>query len=306
MKHHAQAVPTRGTQYLRLAQSITILLVAGTLLCSCGESSNEAPTLPSSYLAMRKSDLVHAPYHRSNPFDSVGIQHNMLVHHFISSTVPWDTLEMSHMLGRCQSSAAEWGNKMLGYSREQSLGLVQSAFALGIDSTARLRLAAYDSPLATSRERHYLRRIGEIFCEQTRFEETQRQLDNLEREILAEQWPEGNETEVLARMAISIARHSYAYWKRMMVEVSGLPSDEGALRKTATDVIIRTNSKVQIISAADVIAGTSAAEAVSGAGLLTQIKVGLISAGAVSGAVAVIVYFDDIVSFLNGIMPWNW
>ena len=191
-------------------------------------------------------------------------------------------------------------------SWEQSLGLVKAAFALGIDSTARRRLAAFESETATEREQMYLRRLGDILCAKDTFENTERRLDVLERDILAEHWPEGDSTEVLPRMAISIARHSYAYWKRMMLEVTPRASTDGALSKTAVDLLIVTNSKTKIIVAADVFAGTSAAEAAAGAGILTQIQVGLISAGTVSAAVAIIVYFDDVVSFLNSLLPWNW
>jgi len=288
------------------ARHLVLASVIILLLSACDHRSDEAPTLPSSYLAMRHSSPVHAPYHDANPFDSIGIRHNQCVQYFVASAKPWDTLDVSRLLGSCRTSARDWAVAQLGVSQEQSLGLVRAAFAMGIDSTARRRLAAYESERATSREKMYLRRLGDILCAEDRFEDTERLLAALERDILAEHWPEGDSTEVLPRMAISIARHSHAYWKRMMLEVAPKASADGALSRAAVDLLIHTNSKTKIIVAADVFAGTSAAEAAAGAGILTQIKVGLISAGTVSAAVAIIVYFDDVVSFLNSLLPWNW
>jgi len=282
------------------------LFTCALLLVSCAEHKDEAPTLPESYTAMRKSNLVHARYNAQNPFDSIGIKHNQIVHAIVASMRPWDTLDVSHMLGRCQTTTCSWAMELLHLSQEQSMELVQSAFALRIDSSARRKLAAYAHDGATEREQVYIRRLGDILCARDRFEDTERALDALERDILAEAWPRGDSTEVLARMAISIARHSFVYWKRMMCTVTpGLESD-GALAKTAEDLVIRTNSKTKLIVAADVFAGTSAAEAAAGGGILAQIQAGLISAATVSAVVAIIVYSDDIVSFLGSLLPWNW
>ncbi len=306
MYAHAPDAAVRAARHSQLIVCLLIAAFTLTVLSACTDHGEEAPTLPSTYLAMRKSALVHAPYHAANPFDSIGIRHNQIVHAFVAATVPWDTLDVSHLLGRSQSAVTSWAMEHGGCTHDEGMGLVQSAFALRIDSTARRRLAAYVSAGVTPREQDYLRRLGEVLCTEDTFTDTQRRLDKLERDILTERWPAGDSTEVLPRLAIAIARHSYAYWKRMMQEVTPLPAADGALSKTAVDVIIRTNSKAKIIVAADVIAGTSAAEAAAGAGLLTQIKVGLISAGAVSAAVAIIVYFDEVVSFLNSLLPWNW
>ena len=290
--------------YAILFLSCTLLLT--TLLVGCDSAEEEStPTLPSSWLAMRKGDLVTADYHARNPFDSIGIRHNQILHHVIASMHPWDTLDVSHMLGRSQTAVCDWSVSRLGMSQDESMGLVQSAYALRTDSSARQRLASIDGNGMTERERHYLRRLGELLCEEDRFEDTDRKLAELERDILAESWPQGDSTEVLPRIAISIARHSYAYWKRMMCTARSLPDADGTLSKTATDLLIITNSETKIIVAADVFAGISAAKAVSGLGILTTLQVGLVSAGTVSAAVAIIVYADEIVSSLNKLLPWN-
>jgi hypothetical protein len=139
-----------------------------------------------------------------------------------------------------------------------------------------------------------------------RFEDIENAMSGLEKEILAEKWPAGDSTEVAARIAISIAKHSFAYWKRMMRNVYGLDQvNASAMSKTAEDVVIAT-SKTEIITAADVFAGVTAAENAQGAGLLAQIGAAIVTGGLVSLIVTVIVYFDDIVSFFGFLLPWNW
>ncbi|MBN1448912.1 MAG: hypothetical protein JXA28_13365 [Bacteroidetes bacterium] len=285
---------------------LCIVLTALFLFAACSDPQAEAPEIPSSYLAMRKSDIVYGPINDRNPFEHVGLRHNDLVHAVIASAQAWDTLDISHMFGRIQNSAAEWAEDQMGLSPDRSLELVQAAFALKIDSTAPQRLAQYRSPALTVRERDYIQRIGELLCRKQRFADAEAGLLALEREILAESWPAGDSTETAARIVISVAKHSFAYWKRMMCTVYDIENGDRALGKSATDLIIYATSRTQIIVAADAIGAWVAFENTTPLGLGAQFEAAIITGGSLSLVVAVIVYWKEIVEFLDSLLPWNW
>ena len=52
-------------------------------------------------------------------------------------------------------------------------------------------------------------------------------------------------------------------------------------------------------------AATSAGEAAAGMGFFAQIQAAIISGGAVSAIVAVLVYWEDIAGFFREICPWK-
>lgn len=304
------------------ARPIRFLFIALTsfiMLAACSEPQTEAPEIPSHYLAMRKSDIVYGPVNTANPFEHVGQRHNDMVHAVIESLHAWDTLDMSHILGRIQTSGAAWAQEKYDLDSDRSMKLVQSAFAMKIDSSAPQRLAAYESASLTAREEAYLHRIGELLCEENRFDEVEAGLLDIERDILAESWPAGDSTETAARIAISVAKHSFAYWKRMMCTVYGIEDGSvsggtatvggtsgGSLGKTATDVIVEATSRSEIVMAADVIGAIAAGQNAQPLGALAMLEAAVITGGTLSLAVAVIVYWPEIREFVGKLMPWNW
>lgn len=304
------------------ARPIRFLFVALTtlvLFAACSEPQVEAPEVPSEYLAMRKSDIVYGPVNTANPFEHVGQRHNDLVHAVIGSLHAWDTLDSSHMLGRIQTSGGAWAQEEYDLSADRSMELVQAAFAMKIDSSAPQRLAAYESASLTAREEAYLHRIGELLCEENRFDDVEAGLLDIERDILAESWPAGDSTETAARIAISVAKHSFAYWKRMMCTVYGIEDGSvsagtatvsgtpgGSLGKTATDVIVEATSRSEIVMAADVIGAIAAGQNAQPLGPLAMLEAAVITGGTLSLTVAVLVYWPEIKTFAKKLLPWNW
>ena len=304
------------------ARPIRFLFLALTslgLLAACSEPQTEAPEVPSEYLAMRKSDIVYGPINTANPFELVGQRHNDLVHAVIASLHAWDTLDTSHMLGRIQTSGAAWAQDEYDLSADRGMELVQAAFAMKIDSSAPQRLAIYECTSLTAREEAYLHRIGELLCKENRFDEVEAGLLEIERDILAESWPAGDSTEAAARIAISVAKHSFAYWKRMMCTVYGIEdadgssgtttvsgTSDGSLGKTATDVIVEATSRSEIVMAADVIGAIAAGQNAQPLGPLAMLEAAVITGGTLSLTVAVLVYWPEIKTFASKLMPWNW
>jgi len=291
------------------AQPLRFLIV---VLCSvimfgaCSEQPSESSALPSSYLALRKSDVVYGPLNESNPFEHVGLRHNDLVHAVVASARPWDTLSAGNLLERTRLTAAEWSAEHLGFTADEIGDHIQTAFAMGIDSMARYQLAAFDSDRMTTREIDYIRSIGEVLCSSGRFEDIEEALLDLETDILTEAWPAGDSTEIHARIAIAVAKHSFSYWKQMMITAHGLDgATASALSKTSTDVIELT-TRADIIAAADVLVAVTTAENLEGVPILKRLGISILTGGAVSLIVAIVVYAKEIVGFLGSLLPWNW
>ena len=158
----------------------------------------------------------------------------------------------------------------------------------------------------TGREVAYIRSIGDVLCRSARFEDIEQALLELEDEILSETWPAGDSTEIHARIAISVAKHSFAYWKHMMIVAHGLDGASASpLSKSATDVIELT-TRADIITAADVLVAVTTAENLEGVPILERLGISILTGGTVSLLVAILVYAKEIVSFLGSLLPWNW
>ncbi|MBE0643479.1 MAG: hypothetical protein IH600_05325 [Bacteroidetes bacterium] len=294
------------TQPLRFLTAITAVLL---LFAACDDPSEESDTPVIPVLAMPgEADIAYGPVNDANPFEHVGLRHNECVHAVIRAAQPWDTLSMPTMFSRIQKSIPDWGAASLDVPRDRGMMHVQTAFAMKIDSAARHQLSAFDAAGYSAREIGFLRRIGRTLCTVTTFPSLEAELLVIEKDILSETWPAGDSTETAARIAISVAKHSGAYWKRMFCVTAGV--DPGAMMKTAslrksTDLLIHLTTKAQIVTAADVIAAVSAGEASAIFGPLAQLQAAILSGGAVSIIVATLVYFEDIVGFLRSVCPWG-
>lgn len=286
--------------------SMTLLLFA-----ACDQTPGEASAPVISALAVPSGmEVVYGPVNKSNPFEHVGMRHNDLVHAVIVSAEPWDTLSIPTMFSHIQKSAVEWSGIAMDIPSERAILHVKTAFAMKLDSSARHQLAEFDAPGYSAREIRYIRRIGILFCESTTFTDLEQGLLGIERDVLAEQWPAGNSVEISARIAISVAKHSCAYWKRMFFVAAGV--DPSAISKFSaagssttlakpSELRLHLLTKLEMVAAADVMAATSAAEAVAALGPLRQIEAAIVSGGAVSLVVAALLYFENFVGFLRSV-----
>ncbi len=295
-----------GAQLPRILTAITVVLLLCTA-CDDPPPSDSSDVLPA--LAM-PADPAFAcgPVNTANPLEHVGLRHNACVHSVILAAEPWDTLSMPTMFSRIQKAIPAWGEEAIGIPLERGIAHVKTAFALRIDSTARRQLAEFASPGCSPREIAYLRRIGRALCEMTSFRALEAGLLAIEKDILSESWPKGDSTEMAARVAISVAKHSCAYWKNVFCISAGIdPStidDVSSFRKS-TELLIHLTSRTEIVTAADVVAAVSAAEAAAVFGPLAQLEAAVVSGGAVSIVVATLVYFQEIKGFLQSLCPWS-
>lgn len=301
----------RCARPLRLLTVVSAALLLSTA-CDDPPSENNAPVIPARALP-EGMEVIYGAVNTANPFEGVGLRHNELVHEVIASTEPWDTLSIPTMLSHIQKSIPAWAGQALGVPVDRAITHVKTAFAMKIDTSARRRLAAFDAPGYTARETGYLRELGEVLCEARTFAALEGGLLDLERRILAETWPAGDVTESAARIAISVAKHSCAYWKHVFCIAADIDpttlaphaaAQRNALQKPA-ELLIHLVTKTELIIAADAMAATSAGEAVAPLGPLHQLEAAIISGGAVSIVVTVLVYFDEIVQFLRSLCPWE-
>ncbi len=305
-------VRARCTRTLRLLVVVSAALLLSAA-CDDPPSEDSSPVIPTRALP-EGMEVVYGAVNKANPFEGVGLRHNDLVHAVLVSAQPWDTLSIPTMLSHIQKSVPAWAENALDVPAYRGIAHVKTAFALKIDTTARRRLAAFDEPGYTARETGYLRQLGTLLCEARTFTALEGGLLDLERHILAETWPTDDATESAARIAISVAKHSCAYWKRVFcaaadVDPAGLPisastAGNGRLTKSA-ELLIHLVTRTEIIVAADAMAATSAGEAAAPLGPFHQLEAAIISGGVVSVVVTALVYFDEIVTFLRSLCPWH-
>jgi hypothetical protein len=296
----------RGARPLRyLCAVFSALLLFSACESPSGESN--APLLQA--LAVpAELDVVYGPVNHDNPFEHVGMRHNDAVHSVVLAAQPWDTLSIPTMYSRIQKAIPSWAASAMDVPSEMGTAHVKTAFAMKIDSSARLQLASFDRPGYSAREIRYLRAIGSLLCEARSFPELEKGINDIERAVLSESWPEGNRTEIAARVAISVTKHSLAYWKHVFRTAAGIPESDLATAPTLrkqTELLIKLLGKCEIVVGADAMAATSAGEAAAGMGFLAQLQAAIISGGAVSTIVAVLVYWEDIVGFFREICPWK-
>ncbi|MFZ1728664.1 MAG: hypothetical protein WBQ23_07665 [Bacteroidota bacterium] len=292
---------------------LAIISAAMLVFAACDNPPVENTTPVYSALAMPAGmPVMYGPVNKSNPFEYVGLRHNDLVHAAISAAEPWDTLSLPVMLAHFRKTIPEWSEAAMDVPRLRGIGHVQTAFALQIDSSARYQLAEFAAPGYTARELGYIRRIGTLLCNAATFSALEQGLLDIERNILAEQWPDGDRKEMYARIAISVAKHSCAYWKRMFFVAAGADPSElskfgnsgspGCFAKS-TELLIHLVTKSETVIAADIMAATSAGEAAAALGPLKQIEAAIVSGSAVSLIVAALLYFNDVVEYIRSLCP---
>lgn len=308
---NGNAMRAASARTIRLFSAFTI---AVALLVACDMPPNESNG-PDSPLAGQQAiavsaarQVVYGPVNNSNPFEHVGLRHNDAVHAVMLAAQPWDTLSFPTMNARIQKSIPAWAADEMDVPEDRALLHVKTAYAMRVDSTARRQLASFDRPGYTPRETRYLRRIGTLLCESTRFDQLEQGLLSIERDILSETWPADRTKETAALVAISIAKHSLAYWKHVFCVAEGIdPADvdaTGSLRKQHS-LLLHLITRCDIVVAADVIAGTAAGQGAAVFGPLVQLEAAILSGATVSALVATLVYWPEIVGFLREICPWK-
>ena len=298
----------------RLIRHCFTLTIAVALLVACDTPPNEyngpaSPVAGQQAIAVSAArQVVYGPVNNSNPFEHVGLRHNDAVHAVMLAAQPWDTLSFPTMNARIRKSIPAWAVEEMDVPEDRAMLHVKTAYAMRVDSTARRQLASFDRPGYTARETRYLRRIGTLLCEATRFDQLEQGLLSIERDILAEAWPADRTKETAALVGISIAKHSLAYWKHVFCVAEGIdPADADAtvsLRKQSS-LLLHLITRCDIVVAADVIAGTAAGEGAAVFGPLVQLEAAIVSGATVSAFVAILVYWPDIVGFLREICPWK-
>jgi hypothetical protein len=297
-------------QPLRFLAIITATLL---LFAACDRPPNESSLPAVSAMAVPAGmGVVYGPVNKANPFEHVGLRHNDLVHAVMVAAEPWDTLSIPAMFSHIRETTPEWSEAAMDVPRTRGIGHVQTAFALLIDSSARHQLAEFAAPGYTARELGYIRRIGTLLCNATTFPELEQGLLDIETNILAEKWPEGDSKEMYARIAISVAKHSCAYWKRMFFVAAGAdPTDPlnfgasgnpGSFAKS-TELLLKLLTKSETVIAADIMAAISAAEAAAALGPLRQFEAAIVTGGAVSLVVGAMLYFMDFIEFIRSLCP---
>ena len=181
------------------------LVSVSILLTSC-DSKNTEILSPSNGMTF---SFKKAPFNNNNPFDSVGFYHNEMIRYGLegvdtnidtTASLFWASMktQMSMIDGVTESQLQEYADTVGQYPNRDW----------------RDYLSKYSSTEFTAREIHYINRIGDFLLMDIDTTEGLDSLGQIEADIIAESWPAGDTTEVAARLCISVAKHSYYWWKQ--------------------------------------------------------------------------------------------
>jgi hypothetical protein len=206
------------------------------------------------------------------------------------------------MAERMSERTREWV-AFSNYDAALSAACIDQGLARDPAKDYRAVLTGMNNPEYTERENRFLRKLGKVLSTRGTFEEVEKGLALLEMDILAEPWPADRNTEAAPRIAIAVAKHSFAYWKRVLS--LALHLDRNALGKASddpVDITIEGASAGQMIVAADVAGAMTGAERYAGAGPEKQIIGAIVVGGTSSLFTAVIVHHKKIIGFFRRIM----
>jgi len=162
--------------------------------------------------ALYYPNVAHGPLNTSNPFDSLGIEHNILCEYEWTFIRSIDTT-FEQKVDRIRLAIEELGDS-LGWSTSETEALLDSceAYANGRDSTKTaidlLKSASSDDGI-TALETQYIRDIGEAFDEATDSSDLMNRFIQIENQMANENWDDGEDH---ALRTIAVAKHSFAMW----------------------------------------------------------------------------------------------
>lgn len=190
--------------------------------------------------AQDNSQVPYASFQAQNHFDSIGIYHNDILDYALKTfTIASDTLTSANKdtiqnhfnLGLRQFSSA-LPNPVLISNMDS---IISTGYWQIHDHQQRdwpAYLATYSNANLTQRELNYIHRMGSLFTMQ--FSNSQVYKDSLtqiENDIINEVWSAGDTTEYTARVAISVAKHSFTFWEDVANNNSNLLSPRRKLTK---------------------------------------------------------------------------
>jgi hypothetical protein len=185
---------------LALVSCLTVFLLF-SLGCS------DEPVIPNSGNPV--STFQPAPLNPNNPYDSVGYFHNAILMYALDPA-DLDTADLADE------------STLLAAARNLVIGLQSvdvSAWDAGVDFIAQnpnVDWAQYAMTLGppdfTAKEAYYINRIGYVLANISDSSEIKDSLIQIETDIVNDSWPVDLNVEAGARIAISVAKHSYHWW----------------------------------------------------------------------------------------------
>jgi len=249
--------------------------------------------------------VLYGPISDINPYEYIGLRHNDIVHAGMRGLTPRDTVSVEAGLRRFDACVAEWGS-LSGLDQHDIDTFRSVVHSATIAADRRRELSTLTSTRYTDRELRYLRRIGKALSLVGTFEEVERELLAVEMDIMSEHWHTDNHSELAALVAISVAKHSFAYWKRIILLSYG--QSDAVLGKSvveAVDILIEATTATEIITAADVMGALAGAQHFQPFGVDKAIIGAIVVGGSSSLMVAGIVYHDRIVAFFRRLLSCN-
>jgi hypothetical protein len=274
-------------------------VIALIVLACSNDNEPTAVSLSRSSAGIDPSVVVYGSINYANPFESVGLRHNDIVHAGLTGLLASDTASSSDMVQRFIERTREWAS-FANFDAALSDECIQTGVARDPAKDYRAMLATMNEPRYSERENRFLRKLGKVLSTRGTFEDVEKGLALLEMDILAEPWPAEQSAEAAPRIAIAVAKHSFAYWKRVLT--LALDLDRRSFGKTASepvDITIEGATPGQMIVAADVSGAISGAEAYAGAGPEKQLIGAIIVGGTSSLFTAAVVHHKKIIGFFR-------
>lgn len=190
-----------------LLRNLTMIAIMTSLLVGCSDNQSTQPFSQSHY-----PRVVHGPLNPSNPYDSLGIYHNMACEYLLTYVRDIDST-FALALPRIELAFENLADS-LGWTDNELNTVLWNLedYANGLDSSETfisrlMNFAAGDG--ITPREAIYIQEIGEAFNNASDSIGLMNAFLDIEQRMATEDWDPG---EVHALETIAVAKHSFSLW----------------------------------------------------------------------------------------------
>ncbi len=187
-----------------MSNKITFVFVILSILIAC----TEKPTEPAQrYATNMPGELFFGPYNSDNPYDSVGIQHNICVNYALSCMQSTDTTK-ELCLASIRSALINYGVNHTSLSRSALEVIYDSSYALVIRTRYSQPSELNSDPGIWNPSEHaFIRRLSVILTSSLSFDIVRDSIAVVEGEILSS----SNRSRRILEF-VSILKHSCYYW----------------------------------------------------------------------------------------------
>ena len=265
--------------------TLVVLVVIAALcaiLASCDDHHSEQPAVP--HIA-GGGEVVLGPSCPGNPFDSVGVRHNLILHDSFSRLVQENTADDDldvALRGVLDDVMSVFG--------PGTSSLIDSGWSIAASISVE-SAAAYIPPGLPAAEQAALADMLEAITTHKTAVAQKRALCDLEASLVGQGWPLADGTGQTALASVSVAKHSSYFWNWVFAD-SGFEKTVSGMEKPLRDKIIIADAMAFAMAC-----GSSFS--LNQPNLGGKLISGIIAGGTASAAVVIIAKARNVVDFFK-------